>query len=70
MERVEHEAEERVRTVAPGAVVADGIRIGDDVGETHGRQKGIVERADFAQVGDAEVDVVVEHEHFSGLPLV
>jgi len=57
VERVEHEAEEGIRTVVPGAVVADGIRIG-------------VEKADFAQIGDAEVDVVVEHEHISGLPLV
>jgi hypothetical protein len=57
MERVEHEAEEGIRTVAPGAGAADGIRIG-------------VEKADFAEIGDAEVVVAVEHEHFSGLPLV
>jgi hypothetical protein len=58
-----------VRTVAPGAIVAEGIGIGDYVREAHGRQKGVVETADFAQIRDAEVDVVVKHEHFPDLPL-
>lgn len=52
------------------AVAADGIRTGDDVEEAHGRLKGILEEADFARIADAQIDVIVKHEHFPDLPRV